>query len=474
MVPPPPPHPKPLEVFDMASALAPTNIAVVKYWGKDAARGGNTPINSSASLTLDPNDLRAETVMVASPELRSDELYLNGRKVDVKGDGTHAKRLRRCLATMRRRCAKAKHPPRSSRATSSEELSRWGVRVVSRNTFPTAAGLASSAAGYAALVRCASELYGVRDTPAFSLSATAREGSGSACRSLDGGLVAWRKGCRADRADSKAEQLFDERHWPDLRCVIIVASAAEKETPSTEGMQRSVATSPFLTHRAEAVAEPRLLDLQKAFRQRNFERFGELTMRDSNSFHATCLDTFPPIFYLNEVSKRAITCVHAFNAAQKRTRAAYTFDAGPNAVVFCENETAADAFAALAATCFLGADLSRRGLRGLTNAPEKLARACRANPPSDALLGACGDKRGGATMMYLTRVGGGAAAPLADSARDALVDASDGTPQARGREAWQRAAPPPPPASGAPRVLRVVVAVVAVVWAGSLLARRQV
>ena len=325
MVPPPPPHPKPLEVFDMASALAPTNIAVVKYWGKDAARGGNTPINSSASLTLDPNDLRAETVMVASPELRSDELYLNGRKVDVKGDGTHAKRLRRCLATMRRRCAKAKHPPRSSRATSSEELSRWGVRVVSRNTFPTAAGLASSAAGYAALVRCASELYGVRDTPSFSLSATAREGSGSACRSLDGGLVAWRKGCRADRADSKAEQLFDERHWPDLRCVIIVASAAEKETPSTEGMQRSVATSPFLTHRAEAVAEPRLLDLQKAFRQRNFERFGELTMRDSNSFHATCLDTFPPIFYLNEVSKRAITCVHAFNAAQKRTRAAYTF-----------------------------------------------------------------------------------------------------------------------------------------------------
>ena len=163
---------------------------------------------------------------------------------------------------------------------------------------------------------------------------------------MDGGLVAWRKGCRADRADSKAEQLFDERHWPDLRCVIIVASAAEKETPSTEGMQRSVATSPFLTHRAEAVAEPRLLDLQKAFRQRNFERFGELTMRDSNSFHATCLDTFPPIFYLNEVSKRAITCVHAFNAAQKRTRAAYTFDAGPNAVVFCENEAAADAFAA--------------------------------------------------------------------------------------------------------------------------------
>ena len=76
-------------------------------------------------------------------------------------------------------------------------------------------------------------------------------------------------------------------------------------------------------------------------------------------------------------------------------------------------------------------------------------------------------RKTGDTLAGDTREG------LLDSARDALVDASDGTPQARGREAWQRAAPPPP-ASGAPRVLRVVVAVVAVVWAGSLLARRKV
>ena len=444
---------------------SPTNIAVIKYWGKADARL-NMPINSSVSVTINQRDLRTTTTVTASKSFERDRLWLNG----VEEDAASNKRVQAVLAAVRSRAGDAVDAS-GAVLVAKAEWPQYRVHVVSANNFPTAAGLASSAAGYAALVRCASELYGVRDTPAFSLSATAREGSGSACRSLDGGLVAWRKGCRADRADSKAEQLFDERHWPDLRCVIIVASAAEKETPSTEGMQRSVATSPFLTHRAEAVAEPRLLDLQKAFRQRNFERFGELTMRDSNSFHATCLDTFPPIFYLNEVSKRAIACVHAFNAAQGRTRAAYTFDAGPNAVVFCENEAAADAFAALAATCFLGADLSRRGLRGLTNAPEKLARACRANPPSDALLEACGDKRGGATMMYLTKVGGGAAAPLADSARDALVDASDGTPQARGREAWQRAAPPPPPASGAPRVLRVVVAVV---WAGSLLARRKV
>jgi diphosphomevalonate decarboxylase len=460
--------PPPLKVFDIASALAPTNIAVVKYWGKDQARGGNTPINSSASLTLDPADLRAETVMVASPALKADELYLNGRQVDVRGDGTHAKRLRRCLATMRRRCARGALP-RGSAAASPEELATWGVRVVSRNTFPTAAGLASSAAGYAALVKCAAELYGVADAPAFSLSATAREGSGSACRSLDGGLVAWRKGCRADRADSKAEQLFDERHWPALRAVIIVASAVEKETPSTEGMQRSVATSPFLAHRAESVAEPRLAELARAFKRRDFAKFGELTMRDSNSFHATCLDTFPPIFYLTEVSRRAIRCVDAFNEREGRIRAAYTFDAGPNAVVFCEDAAVADAFAALAATCFLDAGLTERGLRGVTNAPAALAEACRAYAPDPALLAACGPPRGGAHMMYLTRVGGGAAAPLADSARDALVDAATGAPRARGAEAWQKGAP----AAASPPLLRVAAAVAALFVGAALSARRK-
>ncbi|EGB05461.1 hypothetical protein AURANDRAFT_30852, partial [Aureococcus anophagefferens] len=204
--------PAPLATFDVASASAPTNIAVVKYWGKDEARGGNTPINSSCSLTLDPADLRAETVMVASPELDRDELWLNGAPVDVAGASTHARRLRACLATMRARCARA---PAGSRAATAAELAGWRVRVVSRNTFPTAAGLASSAAGYAALVRCAAALYGVAVDA--SLSGVARVGSGSACRSLDGGLVAWRKGAAPDASDSLADPLHAADHWPGLR-----------------------------------------------------------------------------------------------------------------------------------------------------------------------------------------------------------------------------------------------------------------
>lgn len=54
--------------------------------------------------------------------------------------------------------------------------------------------------------------------------------------------------------------------------------------------------------------------------KRDFEAFGELTMKDSSQFHATCLDTFPPIFYLNDTSKQIIALVHRFNAHHGKTK----------------------------------------------------------------------------------------------------------------------------------------------------------
>ena len=68
------------------------------------------------------------------------------------------------------------------------------------------------------------------------------------------------------------------------------------------------------------------------FPQKDFQTFAEITMMDSNQFHATCLDTFPPIFYMNDVSRAVVATVHALNKASGRNLCAYTFDAGPNAV----------------------------------------------------------------------------------------------------------------------------------------------
>ena len=61
-------------------------------------------------------------------------------------------------------------------------------------------------------------------------------------------------------------------------------------------------------------------------------------MQDSNQFHAVCLDTYPPIFYMNEVSRSIIHIVHKYNEHAGKIQAAYTFDAGPNAVVFVEKQ----------------------------------------------------------------------------------------------------------------------------------------
>ena len=209
------------------------------------------------------------------------------------------------------------------------------VHVASYNTFPTAAGLASSAAGYAALVAALAKLFHAEESYEGELSAIARQGSGSACRSLYGGFVAWRMGGeKEDWSDSIAEQIAPETHWPEIRALILVVSDAKKDTSSTAGMSTSVATSPLLAHRAKEVVPGRMVTIEKAWLDRDFETFGKLTMMDSNQFHATCMDTYPPIFYMNDVSKSVIRIVHVYNEWAGELRAAYTFDAGPNAVLY--------------------------------------------------------------------------------------------------------------------------------------------
>ena len=122
--------------------------------------------------------------------------------------------------------------------------------------------------------------------------------------------------------------------WPEMRAIICVVSDKEKDTSSTSGMATSKETSPLLNFRASSVVQPRLEELEAAFCAKDFETFGRLTMMDSNQFHAVCMDTYPPIFYMNDTSKAIIHLVHMINRHFGCVKAAYTFDAGPNAVIY--------------------------------------------------------------------------------------------------------------------------------------------
>lgn len=157
-----------------------------------------------------------------------------------------------------------------------------------------------------------------------------------------GGYSAWEMGQKEDGSDSVAYEVAPVEHWDDLNAIILVVSDKKKGTASTAGMQRTVATSKLLQHRIKEVVPGRMERMERAIKGKDFDSFAQETIEDSNQFHAVCLDTTPPIFYLNDVSRTIIQLVEELNRAAKEEGkgyvAAYTYDAGPNAVLYVQEK----------------------------------------------------------------------------------------------------------------------------------------
>jgi diphosphomevalonate decarboxylase len=346
-------------------------------------------------------------------------------------------RFQACLRLVRKLARDRVDPATGAVVVAREEWPSYRVRVASMNTFPTAAGLASSAAGYACLVYALAQLFNAEESYPGELSVIARQGSGSACRSLYGGLVRWEKGSRADGCDSRALQIADEVHWPEMRTLIMVVSDAKKDTSSTAGMVTSARTSELLAFRAQAVVPRRVELLERAYLERDFAAFGELTMRDSNQFHATCLDTYPPIFYMNDTSRALIRLVHAYNDYHGGVRAAYTFDAGPNAVIYTLEAYQQELLALL--LFFFppsggGASKDEEGLPAIGNL-DLYRQALETTLPHGLMqqverAGFTAPRRSEVKMVYCTKVGGG---PRRLAREDSLLDPATGLPFVQAR-----------------------------------------
>ncbi|CAB4378980.1 diphosphomevalonate decarboxylase [Rhizophagus irregularis] len=315
------------------TSTGPVNIAVIKYWGKRDTEL-ILPTNSSISITLSQDQLRSKTTIRASPKFTKTRLWLNGVEEHNLDNNI---RLQNCLrATKKLRKEYEDQLSDEIGIDNVQPISSYNLHICSENNFPTAAGLASSASGFACLVYTLSQLYEL-PISTTELSKIARQGSGSACRSLFGGFVNWQMGIKQDGSDSQALQIAPHDHWPELAALICIVSDAKKGTSSTEGMQNTVKTSTLLQYRINNVVPERMKSMTNAILHKNFNKFAEITMKDSNQFHACCLDTFPPIFYLNDVSRSIIRVITEYNNTTGRPdefKAAYTFDAGPNAVIY--------------------------------------------------------------------------------------------------------------------------------------------
>lgn len=288
-----------------ASARAHPNIALVKYWGKRDEELV-LPHQSSLSVTLGPLSVTATVELGAE----YDEVEING----VTARGLERERVLRLVDRVL------------------EGRSPGPVRVATRGDFPPAAGLASSAAAFAALAVAARAAAGLPRSPREE-SILARLGSGSACRSVQGGVCVWRRGERADGADSFAEQLFGPEHWPALRMSVAIVRREEKRVKSRDGMRATVLSSPYYRAWVEDAEReiPRAIDLAA---RRDLAGLGELAERNAWRMHATALGADPPLCYLAPTTLAVIERVA--RAREEGTPVWFTLDAGPNPVLLTE------------------------------------------------------------------------------------------------------------------------------------------
>ena len=299
-----------------ARATAHSNIALVKYWGKRPSPEPDLNLPATGSLSMTLGELRSETVLRPAA---SDAFTLDG--ASSAADGAVARKVFRHLDRMWTATGRG-----GSRPT---------VAVESTNHLPTAAGLASSASGFAALTLAAAAAFEL-DADETTLSTLARRGSGSAARSLWGGFVRLDAGVRDDGGDCIARPLFPADHW-DLRLIIVHAARGPKAVGSTEGMERSRTTSPY--HQAWVdTSIPDLDAAEAAIAERNLGRLGAVMEHSCFKMHACMMASQPPLVYWRGAT---LEIMHALWAARAEGLEGYaTSDAGPHVKILCAAETA--------------------------------------------------------------------------------------------------------------------------------------
>lgn len=288
-----------------ATAQAPSNIAFIKYWGR---KNETLRLPTNGSLSMNLSNLLTTTTVEFSPTLKEDSVLIDKQNIEREGKrvSEHLDRIR-ALAGIN---IKAK--------------------VVSSNSFPSGTGLSSSASGFAALTVAAVTAAGL----SFSekeLAILARQGSGSACRSIPDGFVEWTDGDTSET--SYAYSVHPPEYW-DIVDIVVVVSQEKKDVPTSEGQTR-VGTSPFALLRQDHMAEK--LRLAKNFMsQKNFVAFGELLEREALEMHAVMLTSYPPLIYWTPGTLRLMKMITQWRASGIEVY--FTINTGQDVHLICQQK----------------------------------------------------------------------------------------------------------------------------------------
>ncbi len=285
---------------------APANIAFIKYWGK---RNEKLRIPANSSISTNLSNAFSVTSVDFDDKFKEDIVNIDG----VNSSKGEKERVVKHLDLIRKILGKSIH-----------------AEVVSKNNFPKASGIASSASGFAALTLAASLSAGLKLSKK-DLSILARLGSGSACRSIPDGFVEWKEGTRNE--DSYAYSLYPANYW-DIYDVIAIVGQTSKKVSSTEGHTLSK-SSPFYKARISGM-NSKVKEIKLALKNKDFTKFGNILEAEAVNMHTVMMTSNPPLFYWTPKTLEIILKVIEWRS--QGLEVYFTIDAGPNVHVICERK----------------------------------------------------------------------------------------------------------------------------------------
>jgi diphosphomevalonate decarboxylase len=297
-----------------ATAVAQPNIALIKYWGKQNI-AENLPATGSLSVTL--ASLTTRMTVDLNDALQSDQLRVNGEPA-----ADMLPRVSACLDYLL-------------------GADRAKASIDSECNFPIAAGLASSASSFAALVVAASHAAGL-EADTLSLARAAGRASGSAARSLYGGFVE----LQTSAQEIHVETMLAAKEWP-MQVVVAITATGAKAISSGDAMNLSAETSPFYASWVEH-QDHDLREARRAVEARDFAALAEVSEHNCLKMHSVMWGSRPPVVYWNNVTLACMETVRALQA--DGVPVFFTIDAGPQVKAVCLPEAADQVLDALQQT----------------------------------------------------------------------------------------------------------------------------